>query len=203
MTEKKKHTKPLHLEKTADELLPIQPEHAKEHAKAEAESKEDKQVEIPLKEYAKQLEEIDTLKERAESYLLGWQQERADFSNYRKRIEREQAEAQQNLATDVIKKYLVVLDDIDRALKTRPVEGEAGAWAEGIELIQKKLTGILESEGVKRIPAEDEMFDPNRHEAITHEESADHESGRIIEIVQQGYTIGDRVIRPARVRVAK
>jgi molecular chaperone GrpE len=199
MTEKKKHTKPLAAEKPSEELLPAPSEQTEEEIKAE----EEKKVEIPLKEYAGQLEEIDRLKENAESYMRGWQQERADFSNFRKRIEREQAEALENIKTDVIKRYLVILDDVERALKTRPRDGEAGAWAEGIELIRKKLQGILEAEGVQRIPAENEQFDPNRHEAITHEESTDHKSGQIIEIVQQGYTIGDRVIRPALVRVAK
>jgi molecular chaperone GrpE len=65
------------------------------------------------------------------------------------------------------------------------------------------LQGILDSEGIMRIPAENEKFNPLRHEAISHEESTDHESGQIIEVVQQGYTIGDRVIRPAMVRVAR
>ncbi len=203
MTKKKEHTKPLHLDQPSDELLPIPPEQPKEQVEGEIKAEEQKNVEIPLKEYARQLEEIDNLKESNENYMLGWQQERADFANYRKRIEREQSEKLQNFTTDVVKRYLVILDDIERALKTRPTEGEAVAWAEGIELIQKKLQGILDAEGVQRIPAENEEFDPNRHEAITHEESADHTSGQIIEIVEQGYTIGDRVIRPARVRVAK
>ncbi len=203
MTEKKKHTKPLHLEPSSDGSQPIQPEQSEVQAKEEAKREEDKKVVIPLKEYAKQLEEIDNLKENSESYMRGWQQERADFSNYRKRIEREQAEALHNTTAEVVKRYLVILDDIERALKTRPSQGEAAAWSEGIELIQKKLQSILEAEGMQRIPAENEQFDPTRHEAITHEESADHTSGQIIEIVEQGYTIGDRVIRPAKVRVAK
>jgi molecular chaperone GrpE len=85
----------------------------------------------------------------------------------------------------------------------RPTEGDAAAWADGIELVYRKLIGILESEGVKRIPAESEKFDPTRHEAITHEDSPDHESDDIIEVVRQGYTIADRVLRPALVRVAR
>ena len=70
-------------------------------------------------------------------------------------------------------------------------------------MIIRKLQGILEGEGVKRIPAEEEVFNPVRHEAISHEESPDHKSGQIIEVVQQGYTIGERVLRPALVRVAR
>ncbi len=96
-------------------------------------------------------------------------------------------------------------------MKNRPAEGapagttagEAAAWANGIELIVRKLQAILEAEGVRRIPAETEEFNPTRHEAITHEDSPDHKSGEIIEVVQQGYTLGDRVLRPALVRVAR
>ena len=88
-----------------------------------------------------------------------------------------------------------------RALKTRPVNGEGADWAEGIELIYRKLQNIIESEGVVRIQAENQLFDPSQHEAISHEHDPDHESGEIIEVVQQGYRLGDRVLRPARVGV--
>ncbi len=88
-------------------------------------------------------------------------------------------------------------------MKNRPSGAEAEAWANGIELIVRKMQAILEAEGVKRIPAETEEFDPARHEAITYEESPEHENGEIIEVVQQGYTLGDRVLRPALVRVAR
>ncbi|HZU86999.1 MAG TPA: nucleotide exchange factor GrpE, partial [Anaerolineaceae bacterium] len=77
------------------------------------------------------------------------------------------------------------------------------SWAEGVALIARKLSGILESEGVRPMQAEGEMFDPAMHEAISHEDHPDFQSGQIIEVVQQGYTIGDRVIRPALVRVAR
>ncbi len=103
----------------------------------------------------------------------------------------------------IIKKYLVVMDDLERALKNRPTEPEGAKWAEGIDLIYRKFQTILENENVKRIPADDAEFDPNIHEAISHEDSPDHESGQVIEVLQQGYMIGDRVLRPALVRVAK
>jgi molecular chaperone GrpE len=72
-----------------------------------------------------------------------------------------------------------------------------------VELIYKKLQGILDSEGIKEIKADGESFDPSIHEALTNEESPAHESGQIIEVVQKGYLIGDRVLRPALVRVAR
>ncbi len=76
-------------------------------------------------------------------------------------------------------------------------------WVDGIELIYRKLKSILEAEGLKRIEAEGQMFDPNFHEAIIQEPSEGHESGQVIAVVQNGYTLGERVIRPAQVRVAE
>ncbi len=148
-------------------------------------------------------EKLDQALQKAKENMDGWQRERADFMNYRKRIDREQATLKENITGEILKKYLVVLDDLERALKVRPTDDDAAAWAEGVELVYRKLVGILESEGVKRIPAETEKFDPSRHEAITHEDSPDHESDDIIEVVRQGYTIADRVLRPALVRVAR
>lgn len=157
---------------------------------------------IPLSEYEALKQELERAQQSEKAYFEGWQRERADFINYRKRIEREQSQLAETIAANILKKYLVIVDDLERALKNRPANVDA-QWLEGIELIYKKLMGILEAEGVKRIPAEGAMFDPNLHEAISHEESPDHESGQIIEVVQQGYTIGDRVLRPALVRVAR
>lgn len=153
--------------------------------------------------YAELAQELQQSQTQAKDYFEGWQRERADFANYKRRIERDQKTMSQNITSDVIKKYLTVVDDMERALKNRPVEGPASAWAEGIELILRKLYNILEGEGIKRIEAEKEEFDPNRHEAISYEPSPDHEGGQIIEVVQQGYMLGDRVIRPALVRVAR
>lgn len=158
---------------------------------------------ISQAEYDQLAQELEQAQEQAKSSYEGWQRERADFANYKRRIERDQQMLSANITGEVVKKYLTVLDDMERALKARPTDGSAAAWAEGIELIMRKLQNILEAEGVKRIPAETEEFNPSRHEAISHEDSPDHESGQIIEVVQQGYTLGDRVLRPAMVRVAR
>lgn len=148
-------------------------------------------------------QKLDESRSKANEYLEGWQRARAEFANYKRRVEREQAQAYQNAAGNIIKRFIEVLDDLERALKNRPQEGEGAAWAAGIELIYRKLQNILESEGVKQMDAQGQYFDPNLHEAVTSEESADYESGQIIEVLQQGYTLGDRVLRPAMVRVAK
>jgi molecular chaperone GrpE len=147
--------------------------------------------------------ELAESRTRADEYLDGWQRSRAEFANYKKRIERDQLAVSQNAAGRIIKRYLEILDDLERALKNRPQEGEGAAWANGIELIYRKFKSILESEGITPMEAEGQQFDPNLHEAITSEESDDHESGQIIEVLQQGYMLGDRVLRPAMVRVAR
>lgn len=166
-------------------------------------SQEIENVTIPLKEYAAQLEEIDDLKKKTDEFSDGWQRERAEFANYRKRVERDREMERQNSKLDIIKKYLVVHDDFERAMKNLPPEGLQAAWLDGLKLIDQKLKNLLEGEGIAPIPAENAAFDPALHEAISHEENPDFESGQIIEVVQKGYTIGDRVIRPALVRVAK
>lgn len=147
--------------------------------------------------------ELAESRTKADEYLDGWQRSRAEFANYKKRIERDQLAVSQNAAGRIIKRYLEILDDLERALKNRPQEGEGAAWANGIELIYRKFKSILESEGITPMEAEGQLFDPNLHEAITSEESDEHESGQIIEVLQQGYMLGDRVLRPAMVRVAR
>lgn len=181
---------------------PIQ-ESAVEAEKETEGGKESETVTIPLKDYAAQLEEMDDLRQKVDEFSDGWQRERAEFANYRKRVDRDREMERQNSKIDVIKKYLAVSDDFERAMKNIPRESVQAAWLEGLQLINQKLKTLLEGEGIAPIPAENKAFDPVMHEAISHEENPDFESGQIIEVVQKGYTIGDRVIRPALVRVAK
>ncbi len=160
---------------------------------------------IPGEEIAQLRADLDAALAKANEYLEGWQRERAEFYNYKKRMERELSQGGQNAFGNAIRRYLDIADDLARALrnKNRPIEGNGAIWAEGIDLIYKKMIGAFEADGVKLIDTDGKFFDPNLHEAISHEDSPDHESGQIIEVVQPGYTLGDRVIRPARVRVAR
>lgn len=178
-------------------------------------------VALSMEEYEALQQELEQALARASEYSDGWQRERADFSNYKKRIERDNAQVYQNALANVLKKYVVILDDLERALKKRPTvcagsmtdganpetaqvaSGPETAWVDGIELIYRKLLTLLENEGIRRMEAEKEFFDPTRHEAIMQEDSPDHQSGQIIEVIQQGFVLGDRVIRPALVRVAR
>jgi len=138
-----------------------------------------------------------------EEYLDGWQRTQADFANYKKRVERDRQQVQQNATANVVRRYLDILDDLERALANQPQDGEGAVWADGIDLVYRKWLNALEVNDVKPMEVEDQLFDPELHEAISHEESDEHESGEVIEVVQTGYFIGDRVLRPARVRVAQ
>lgn len=139
---------------------------------------------------------------KAEEYLDGWQRSRAEFANYKKRILRENTEIHQIARGEVIRLYLDIVDDLERALQEKPENGDEETWAEGIEIIFHKLRAKLESEGVRPMNALGNEFDPKIHEALMKEESEEFESDQIIEVIQEGYWIGDKVLRPAIVRVA-
>ena len=158
---------------------------------------EDERVKANFDALQSQLAEAEA---KASEYKDGWARSQAEFQNYKKRIERDNELMYASMKGDIIKKVLPALDDLERALQNRPVDD---AWASGIELIARKLQNILESEGVKRIEAHGAAFDPTFHEAITHEPSDDVESEHVIAVVQNGYMLGERVIRPALVRVAQ
>jgi molecular chaperone GrpE len=160
---------------------------------------------IPEEEIEKLRSELDQALAKSDEYLVGWQRERAEFINYKKRIEREQSQGGLNALGNAIRRYLDIADDLGRALKDndRPTEGNGAIWAKGIDLIHRKMLAAFEVDGVKMIDTDGKFFDPNMHEAISHEDSPNHESGQIIDVVQPGYIIGERVIRPARVRVAR
>jgi molecular chaperone GrpE len=149
-----------------------------------------------LEVVVKKLEEAEA---KSAENMDGWQRTLADFQNYKKRVERDREIDQIAMKGDLIRKVLPVLDDLERALQNRP---PGNAWSSGIELIQRKLLSILEAEGVTRIEAEGKVFDPKFHEAIAQEPVDGAESGCVIAVAQQGYMLGERVIRPAQVRVA-
>ena len=139
---------------------------------------------------------------KAAENLEGWQRAQAEFANYKKRVARDQEMVLADTRGRVIKRYLEVLDDLERALANRPTEGEGAEWGAGVELIYRKFLTFLESEGVTRLDTLGQAFDPNLHEAIAQEDSPDHESGTVIEVLQPGYMLGGRVLRPAVVKVA-
>ncbi|MBK9925666.1 MAG: nucleotide exchange factor GrpE [Anaerolineales bacterium] len=145
----------------------------------------------------KQLEESDA---KLSEFKDSWLRSQAEFQNYKKRIERDNELNKFSMKGDIIKKLLPVLDDLERALQNRPADD---LWASGVELIARKFQNVLDGEGIKRIEAVGAEFDPNFHEAISNEPSEEVESGHVIAVVQNGYMLGERVIRPALVRVAQ
>lgn len=147
-------------------------------------------------------EELAEAMAKADENLDGWQRAQADLANYRKRVERERETMKDTIRTGVIKRYLDVSDDLVLALKNKPQEGEGAEWAEGIALISRKLETLLEGEGLTMIEADGQQFDPRYHEAVSQEDSEDHESGQIIDVLKPGYMLGEKVLRAALVRVA-
>ncbi|MCI0643376.1 MAG: nucleotide exchange factor GrpE [Chloroflexi bacterium] len=146
-------------------------------------------------------EKLATAEAKAAEYLEGWQRTLAEFANARKRMERQQAEAYVNAGVDHARKLLPVLDDFERALNSAPQGIKQDPWFEGIVLLRRKLQNVLEELKVEQIQAVGQPFDPNFHEALSLKESDEYESGTVIEELQAGYKLGDRVIRPALVNV--
>lgn len=145
--------------------------------------------------------ELAATKEKGEEHLYNWQRSAADFANYKRRTDEERAVVTQFSTALLIGKLLGVLDDFDRALESVPPEAD-DPWLEGVRLVERKLRAVLESEGVTPIEAVGQPFDPNLHEAVVHEETADHSDNQVIGELQRGYRLHDRVIRPSLVRVA-
>jgi len=125
----------------------------------------------------------------------------ADFDNYKKRAARERQEYVAFANERLLKELLPILDDLERALDAAEEQQEA-QLEEGVRLVHRSLAGLLERQGVKEIATEG-AFDPHVHEALLAQPSEDAESGAVIDVVQKGYTLGDRVVRPARVIVAE
>jgi len=188
MTEKKKHKHEEEIEETPVEEI---------QSEAVAESDNTEQLSAEIEALKAKLAETES---KVSDYRDSWMRSQAEFQNYKKRLERDNELTYVSMKGDIIKKVLPVLDDLERALQNRPADN---SWSNGIELIARKLQNLLDSEGIKRIEAEGMEFDPNFHEAISHEPADSVKSGFVIAVVQNGYMLGERVIRPALVRVAQ
>jgi molecular chaperone GrpE len=144
------------------------------------------------------------LKKQNDEYLDSLQRERASFANYKRRIDQDNADLQDRALADNVKVFLPVVDDMERALNHQPDELTVSQWVEGLQLILQKLLKLLEAKGVRPIaiqPGDD--FDPMEQEAVSYEDNPDYTDNQIIESVETGYKIKDKIIRPAKVRVAK
>ena len=139
-------------------------------------------------------------KEKAQSYLSNWQRAAADYQNLKRRVEQERSEVGRLANASLVINLLPLMDDLERALRNVDAKLAGLTWIDGIWLIYRKFQAVLESAGVKEIEADGRPFDPNVHEAIS---EAPGDEGKVISVVQKGYTLGDRVIRPAMVIVGR
>ena len=142
-------------------------------------------------------------KEEAAQHLDNYLRAQAELANARKRFEKQRAMTYVNANADMVSKLLPVLDDYERALDTVPEAVSEDAWYQGIQLVYRKLLGVLEAMGVAEIEALNQPFDPHVHEALGQESSDEVESGNVSRVMQKGYQIGDRVVRPSLVYVAE
>jgi molecular chaperone GrpE len=125
----------------------------------------------------------------------------ADFDNYRKRVAREHAELTTRANERLVNELLPVLDDLERALEAA-AEHEEAKLEEGVQLVHRSLASLLERHGLKEIDT-DGAFDPHVHEALLAQPAEDAEEGSVLQVLQKGYRLGDKVLRPARVIVAE
>jgi molecular chaperone GrpE len=146
--------------------------------------------------------ELEKTKAKEAEYLDGWQRARAELANARKRFQREQEQAYANAKADLLVRLLPTVDDFELAFESLPDNPSSRGWVEGIRLIQQKLQGLLEQEGVTPIEATGHEFDPLLHQAVTHEPSEEVPDGCVIAEMQRGYKVGERVLRPSVVRVS-
>jgi len=181
-------------------MIPREPEEEqnKEAAPAEGPTEE-------LEAEVSEIEDIETLRQalaeekaKAEANLAGWQRAQADFVNYKRRSEQEKEEVGKFANSVLMLNLLPILDDLERAFVSTPPRLAKLSWVDGIRLIERKLWAILEAQGLSQIKALGEPFDPRLHEAVRQDKGKE---GIVIEEVQKGYILNDRVIRPTMVVV--
>ncbi len=126
----------------------------------------------------------------------------AEFENYRKRVDRERQELAAYAAAELIREILPVVDNLERALSYP--EGESGSrLREGVEITYRQFQEVLKRAGLREVDALSQAFDPYVHEAVERVESTEHAEGTVVDVLQKGYRIGDRLLRPALVKVAR
>ena len=145
-------------------------------------------------------EQLAEAEEKAQSYLGNWQRAAADFQNYKRRVEQERQDMARLANASLIINLLPMIDDLERALQNVDPQLAGLTWLDGVRLIHRKFEALLDMNGVTEIAAGGERFDPNVHEAVMFGEGED---GKVINVVQKGYKLGDRVIRPAMVIVGQ
>jgi molecular chaperone GrpE len=142
------------------------------------------------------------LQKESQTNLEGWQRSRAEFANYKRRTSQELSESRERGAVDALAKVLPTMDDFERALGNIPADLQDHPWINGTSLILKNMQKVMDEYNISIIDPVGEEFDPNFHEAIGTDNSDEYESGIVTVTLQKGYRSGERVLRPALVRVA-
>lgn len=140
---------------------------------------------------------------KEQEYLAGWQRERAELQNFRKRMQEQATQDQRQALKAVIEPLLTVADNFQAMVRHVPKELDGNAWVAGVLHIARQVEQLLQEYGVTMIEAQGQQFDPTQHEAVEEITTDQAKSGQVIEVVMAGYRLGDSVIRPARVKIAK
>jgi molecular chaperone GrpE len=168
----------------------------------EAERLEEETAAAPAAEPSPELaDEIVELRKERDSLHDRLLRQAAEFDNYRKRVDRERKEASEYAAADVLRDILPIIDDFERALQADAPGAES--YRQGLEIIHRALIDLLRKRGVTPIEALGQDFDPHVHQAVSYEDAPDKREGEVIEEFRRGYKLGDRLLRPAMVKVAK
>ena len=148
-------------------------------------------------------EELEEALREKEQFRAMAQRAQADLINFKRRAAEEQQDVRRQAKSQLLLKILSIVDDLDRALALVPEDAVAAGWFDGLLLIKRNLENLLESEGVTKIEAEGEPFEPQSHEAVLYEEIPDGQEGKVVKVIREGYKLHDRVLRAAQVAVSK
>ncbi|MCK8487916.1 nucleotide exchange factor GrpE [Paenibacillus sp. MBLB2552] len=146
--------------------------------------------------------ELEKLRAESEDYQQRLLRTQADFDNFRRRTVKEKEELGKYASAKLITELLPVIDNFERALSTAGESTDANSYIKGVEMIFRQLEGVLKTEGLTPMEAEGQPFNPEFHQAIMQVESDEHEEGIVVEVVQKGYLLKDKVLRPAMVKVS-
>jgi molecular chaperone GrpE len=163
------------------------------------------EAEEVVEEQSAEPSELEAVTRERDEYLDSLRRTAAEFDNYRKRVARDQESLHARAAERLVKELIPVVDDLERALGAASVDSNGDSQAtleEGVRLVHRSLADLLRKEGLQEIETEGQ-FDPHVHEALLSQPAEGAETGAVIEVLQKGYRLGDRVLRPARVIVAE
>ena len=156
------------------------------------------------------LDDLETLRERAataegerDKFLNLLQMTRADFENYQKRVQRDMAQERRYAHGKMAEELLPVIDNMDRAMQAARQADEKGPLVQGVQMVHAQLLDVLKRHGITLIAAQGALFDPNVHQAVMQQPSKDHPPNTVLQVLEQGFMIHDRVLRPARVVVSR